>query len=243
MTIVHDYPMRSVPTVNRLIEALPRRERARLLNGCVTVDFVAGEVLCSTGQPVEFAWFPLSGLIFRGARVADHPTVQIGMTGNEGMLGEILMIGGGTSPWRAECQSDGTALRIPAADFLELVGECPALEETAFQYLYSMISMASRTTPCTRFHGVEARLARWLLMTDDRTRADHFNLTHQFLAEMLGVQRSAVTLAAGALQALGVIHYSRGRISILSRPGLEDISCACYRDSERTHIGQYAEGA
>ncbi len=133
-----------------------------------------------------------------------------------------------------------TAPHSPSTDFVALNGDCPALQDTAYRYLYEMISMASRSTPCTRFHGVEARLARWLLMTDDRTNADHFELTHQFLAEMLGVQRSAVTLAAGALQAQGLIQYSRGRISILDRAGLEDASCGCYDDADRDYAGQFA---
>lgn len=231
--------MQPVPAVNRLIEALPRKERKRLIDGCETVDFAFGEVLCSPGESVGFAWFPLSGLISRGTRVADHPTMQIGMTGNEGMLGEILSIGVGTSPWRAVGQSDGTALRIPADDFVALNGECPALEDAAYQYLYVMILMASRSTPCTRFHGIEGRLARWLLMIDDRTQATQFNLTHQFLAEMLGVQRSAITLAAGALQAQGLIRYSRGRISIVSRAGLEAVACVCYEDADRELAGPF----
>lgn len=232
--------MQRVPADNRLVEALPRKERKRLLDGSETVDFAFGEILCNHGDMMDFAWFPLSGLISRGTRVVGHPAMEIGMTGNEGMLGETLAIGILTSPWLAVGRSDGTALRIPSTDFVALNGDCPGLQRSACDYLYEMITMASRSTPCTRFHGVEARLARWLLMTDDRTSADHFDLTHQFLAEMLGVQRSAVTLAAGALQAQGLIHYSRGRITIISRAGLEAASCGCYDDADREYVGQFA---
>lgn len=231
--------MQPVPADNRLIEVLPRAERRRLLDKSETVDFAFGDVFCNPGDPLDFVWFPLSGLISRGTQVADHPAMEIGMTGNEGMLGETLSIGIRTSPWRAVARSDGAALRIPSTDFIALNGDCPALQLTAFRYLYEMINMASRSTPCTRFHGVEARLARWLLMTDDRTGADHFDLTHQFLAEMLGVQRSAVTLAAGALQAQGLIQYSRGRISVVSRAGLEAAACGCYEDADRDYDGRF----
>lgn len=234
--------MQRVPAINRLIEMLPRKEREQLLDQSETVDFAFGETLCNPGDTVGYAWFPLTGLISRGTTVANRPPMEIGMSGNEGMLGEILAIGIDASPWYAMGQSDGTAVRIPAADFIALNGECPELQRAAYHYLYEMITMAARSMPCTRFHRVEARLARWLLMTDDRTRADHFNMTHQFLADMLGVQRSAVTIAAGALQAQGLIHYSRGRISIVSRTGLEAASCECYAGANGDYAGQYYAG-
>lgn len=231
--------MQGLPANNRLIETLPNRERERLLDGCESVDFSSGEVLCSPDELVGFAWFPLSGLISRGAGVEAHPTMEVGMSGNDGMLGEILTIGVGKSPWRAVGQCPGTALRIPAADFVALVAECPALRSIAYRYLYVMIAMAARSTACTRFHGLDARLARWLLMADDRTDMDRFKLTHQSLAKLLGVQRSAVTLAAGGLQTNDIIRYSRGQIRIISRAGLDDASCGCYDDGDKDYARQF----
>lgn len=227
------------PPVNRLIERLPREERKQLLDECATVDLACGEILCHPNVPMPFTWFPLTGIIACKARVNNHPPMEIGLSGNEGMLGATLVIGIDTAPSRAVVQGAGTALRIARADFVILMAECPALKCTVQRYLYVMTKLASRSTPCTRFHGVEARLARWLLTIDDRTHADHFNLTQQYLADILGVRRSAVTLAARALQADGLIRYSRGRIHVVSRPGLEAASCECYAETVRDYTQQF----
>lgn len=231
--------MQSIPPANRLIEGLPRKQRKRLLDGCETVDLAFGEILCHPNVTMPFAWFPLTGAIACEAKVNDHPPMEIGLSGNEGMLGAALVIGIDTAPFRAVVQGAGTALRIAAADFVTLMAECPALKRTAQRYLYVTTMLASRSTPCIRFHGIEARLARWLLTIDDRTQADHFNLTQQYLADMLGVQRSAITLAARALQADGLIRYSRGRIRVVSRTGLEAASCECYGETVRDYTRQF----
>lgn len=231
-----------IPPVNRLIEGLPRRQRTRLVNGCETVDLAFGEVLCDSNVTMPFAWFPLTGIIAREAKVTDHPPMEIGLSGNEGMLGATLVIGIDTAPSRAVVQGAGTALRIARANFVILMAECPALKHTVQRYLHVTTMQASRSTPCTRFHGVEARLARWLLTIDDRTQADHFNLTQQYLADMLGVRRSAITLAARALQADGLIRYSRGRIHVVSRSGLEAASCECYAETVRDYTRQFPKG-
>lgn len=231
--------MQPILPANRLIERLPRKERKRLVGECETVDLVFGATLCMPNVTMPFAWFPLTGVIALEAKVNDHPPMGIGLSGNEGMLGATLVIGIDTAPFRAVVQGSGIASRIAAADFVALMAECPVLKRTVQRYLYVMTMMVSRLTPCTRFHEIEARLARWLLMADDRTHADYFNLTHQYLAGMLGVQRSAITLAARALQANGLIRYSRGRICVVSRAGLKAASCECYGESVREYRRQF----
>jgi CRP-like cAMP-binding protein len=226
-------------STNRLIDRLPNAEQKRLFERCETVDLAFGEVLCNANVTMPFAWFPLTGVIAREAKVNDRPPMEIGLSGNEGMLGATLVIGIETAPYRAVVQGPGTALRIAAADFVALLAECPTLEHTMQRYLYVMDRLASRSTPCTRFHGIEERLSYWLLMIDDRTHEDHFDLTHQYMADMLGVQRSAVTLAASTMQANGLISYSRGQIHVVSRAGLLATCCECYDESIRDYTRQF----
>jgi hypothetical protein len=152
----------------------------------------------------------------------------MGLIGNEGMLGVTLVLGVATAPLRGVVQGEGDALRLSAVDLHAELRRSPSLTKTLNGYLYVLMAQLTQTAGCTRFHEINARLSRWLLMTHDRAHADHFHLTHQFLADMLGVQRSAVTIAAGGLQDRGLIHYTRGEITILDRPGLEGTSCECY---------------
>ena len=160
--------------------------------------------------------------------VSGHPALEMGLIGSEGMLGATLVLGVATVPLRAVVQGPGRALRMTVAQLHAAIASSPALLRTLKRYLYVLMEQLSRTAACTRFHEIEARLTRWLLMTHDRAHADRFHLTHQFLADMLGVQRSAVTIAAGDLQERGLIEYTRGQIHVLDRKGLESVSCECY---------------
>jgi len=153
----------------------------------------------------------------------------MGLIGNEGLLGVTLVLDVPLAPLRGVVQGPGSALRMTAQELRAELKKSPSLGRTLNRYLYVLSAQLSQTAACTRFHEIEPRLARWLLMTHDRAHADHFHLTHQFLANMLGVQRSAVTIAAGALQARGLLRYSRGEIRILDRKGLEAAACECYR--------------
>lgn len=150
------------------------------------------------------------------------------MIGHEGMLGVSLLLAVDLAPQHAVVQGTGMSLGIPVAALKELLPHNPELLRSLQRYCFRLMSQVSQTTVCTRFHMVEARLARWLLMSHDRAHADQFHLTHQFLADMLGVQRSAVTIAAGALKQSRLIEYARGKISILDRAGLEALACECY---------------
>jgi CRP-like cAMP-binding protein len=213
---------------NRLLEGLPRRERDRFLKRCETVDLVFGTILCEPGTPYRHVYFPVTGFISTVATLRHHQPLEIRLIGDEGMLGATLALGVATIPLRAVVQGSGTAWRMTAALFQRSLRDSPALLRMLKRYLYVLVAHLSQGNGCNRFHEVEARLARWLLMTHDRARVDHFRLTHEFLADMLGVRRSGITIAAGALQRSALIGYSRGQIRILDRKGLEARSCECY---------------
>lgn len=225
----------AAPAVNRLIDRLPRKERYGVLERCEPVDLVFGDILCEPGEPYRHAYFPLSGFISLVATVGKHKPLEMGLIGNEGMLGVTLILGLDAAPQRGVVQGAGAALRMTTAQFRRILGDSPTLLRHLNRYLYGLMAQLSQTTACTRFHEVDVRLARWLLMTHDRAHADHFHLTHQFLADMLGVRRSGVTIAAGVLQKRKIIHYTRGEISILSRRGLEAASCECYEAVAQNH--------
>jgi CRP-like cAMP-binding protein len=213
---------------NKLIAGVSSKDRARLLSKCEPVDLVFGDRLSEADKPIKHVYFPLAGFISLVATLDGHQPLEMGLVGNEGMLGVTLTLGIKTAPMRAVVQGSGTALRMIGSDFMRLLGRTPALSRVLDRYLYVMMAQLTRSSACTRFHQIEPRLARWLLMTHDRAHADHFHLTHEFLADMLGVRRSGVSVAAGALQLRKLIRYSRGEIRILNRKGLEAASCECY---------------
>lgn len=218
----------SDPVVNRLIERLPRKERRGLLTGGTLMDLAVGDILCEPDQPYRHAYFPLTGFISLVETVRGHQSLEIGMIGNEGVLGATLVLGIGNAPLCGVVQGAGTALRISVPNLRRKLRDSPGLVRALNRYLYVIMAQLSQTATCTRFHDVEARLVRWLLMTHDRVQTDNFHLTHQLLADMLGVRRSAVTIAAGSLQRKGLVRYARGNITVLSRRGLESASCECY---------------
>ena len=226
--------------VNRLIQGLPRTERDRVLQRCETVDLVFGGVLADPDEIVRHIYFPLQGFISLVAPMTGHQPLEMGLIGNEGMLGATLVLGVNAVPLRAVVQGSGTALRMTAPQLRRLLRDCPVLLRTINRYLYVLMAQLAQTAACTRFHEVQARLARWLLLTHDRAHADHFHLTHVFLADMLGVRRSGVTIAAGALQRQELIHYTRGEINILNRKGLEAASCECYNAVRKDYAQLFA---
>lgn len=219
---------RKIPIVNRLLASLPRSERGRITKHCEPVNLIFGTILCDTNEPVRHVYFPVEGFISLVTTLNGHQPLEMGMIGNEGMLGATLALDINVAPLRGLVQGTGSALQMSATDFRRELRNAPHMRRTLHRYIYVVMAQLSQMAACTRFHEIEPRLARWLLMTHDRAHADHFHLTHEFLSDMLGVRRSGITVAAGALQAKNLISYSRGEIRILDRRGLEEASCECY---------------
>jgi len=194
----------------------------------INIEF--GQVLCEPDTPYKFLYFPLTGFISLVATVTGHRPLEMGLIGDEGMLGATVVLGVPHVPLRGLVQGSGSALRISVRQFQSLIADSPALHRTLDRYVYVLMAQLAQTAACTRFHDVDQRLARWLLLTHDRAHANNFQLTHQFLADMLGVRRSSITSSAGRMQTSGLITYSRGDITILNRDGLEAASCTCYAD-------------
>lgn len=217
----------SVPD-NQLLGKLSRRDRKRMIDGCDWVDLVLGTTLCERDQPLRHVYFPVTGFISMRANVGRHPPLEMGLVGSEGMLGVTLVLGVEASPLIGVVQGSGSAWRMPAARFRQQLRASPWLLRTLNRYLYATVAQLAQTAVCANFHEVEPRLARWLLMTHDRADDNRLQLTHALLADMLGVRRSSVSLAAGALQRRKLIRYSRGQIRVVSRTGLEAASCGCY---------------
>lgn len=228
---------------NHLIERLPRADRIRLLALCEPVELNFGDILCQPDVPYPGVYFPRSGFISLVGTASGHPPLEMGLVGTEGMLGATMALGVEKVPLMAVVQGNGSAWRIEPRSFRRELQASKSLHLAIDRYLYVLIAQLAQSALCARFHEVEPRLARWLLMTHDRAHADHFHLTHQFLADMLGVQRSAVTIAAGTLQRRQCIHYSRGEINILSRSALEAASCECYDAGNLDYSGQFGRAA
>lgn len=226
---------KSPPPGNHLIDLLPRKDRLRLLAACESVDLPLAEVLCKPGKPTKYVFFPTAGFISLIAVVKGSPGVEVGMVGREGMLGVQLALGIATSPLHALVQGAGTALRIGTKAFKAELAASLALQSELNRYLYVLMAQLAESTACVRFHQIGPRLARWLLMSQDRSQASSFDVTQEFLAYMLGVRRVGITAAAGALQRDGLIAYSRGKLTVLNRKGLERASCGCYATDQKTY--------
>ena len=226
--------------LNRLLEGLTPPARTGTLAQCVLVELVAGDSLCEADEPYTHAYFPLRGVIALVTVMGRFRPLEMGLIGNEGMLGASLALGVGTAPMRALVQGAGTAWRITRERFQQALLTNPGLRRIIYRYLYVRMTQSAQAAACTHFHEIEPRLARWLLMTQDRAHADQFHITHEVLATLLGVRRSGITLAAGALQQRGLIRYARGDIRILDRPGLEAAACGCYAALIADYSEQFA---
>jgi CRP-like cAMP-binding protein len=213
---------------NQLIERLPQRDRQRLLAVCEPVQLALAEVLYEPGKPTQHVYFPTDGFISLLTLIDGKPGLEVGLVGSEGMLGAHLALGVGTTPLRALVQGPGATWRIPTAAFRADLARSVPLQRSLDRYLYVLMAQLAASAGCVRFHQIGARLARWLLMSQDRAHADRFHVTHEFLAYMLGVRRVGVTMAAGALERSGLITYHRGDLIVLDRSGLEAASCSCY---------------
>jgi CRP-like cAMP-binding protein len=220
---------------NHLIESLPSQSRARLLAICEPVNLVMGEVLSDIGLPTPYVYFPTVGFVSLVTATKGRPMLEVGMVGHEGMLGAQLVLGVETAPLHAVVQGAGAAWRIGGAKFSRELMHSSALQHGLNRYVYvTMVQFASAAS-CLRFHQIRPRLARWLLMTQDRARCSAFHITHEFLAYMLGVRRVGITTAAFALQRDGLISYRRGEIQVLNRRGLKAAACSCYADDREAY--------
>ena len=219
---------------NNLLAALPLRERENLQQHGEQVPLTPDEILGEPGERIRHVYFPADGFIALVAEVDGHDALALGLVGSEGMLGAPLVLGSHTSPLRTRVLAAGSALRLRATEFLQAVAVAPGFERLLRRYLGVRLEQFALTAACASFHVVEARLACWLLMAQDRSRGDRFYLTHERLARLLGVRRSGVSTAACVLQGRRLIRYTRGHVLILDRPGLEAAACGCYRTVKNT---------
>jgi CRP-like cAMP-binding protein len=228
-------PPTGIPRENRLLAALPNAARQRVVASCEPVELAVGDVLCEQGGRLSHVYFPIDSFISLIHSVDERSRVDLGLVGAEGMVGVSLILGMNIATGDATVLGSGSALRLDAVQFTRELKQGSNLEQTLKRYLYVFMSQLADAVACSRFHIVEARLARWLLMTRDRANSNEFNLTQEVAAYMLGVRRSSVCFAASALQKRELIRYCRGTVTILDGRGLAATSCACYAAALQTY--------
>ena len=224
-----------IAAANNLLAALPQNDHEQLVARLEPVTLTFGEVLYRPGEAIRHVYFPTDSLVSLLTMVEGHQALEVGLVGHEGMLGIPLALGVSDSPVCALVQGTGMALRMTSAHFRKEFQHSPLLQRELHRYTYELMVQMSQTAACNRFHRVEARLARWLLMTRDRVRSNQFHLTQELLGGMLGVRRVGVTKAAGALRERKLINYNRGKINILDDKGLETAACHCYQIVKDMH--------
>lgn len=217
------------PIGNRLLARLPREEYDRLLPHLEYVNFALGEVIYESGGQMGYIYFPTTSIVSLLYMMENGTSAEIGVVGNEGVVGIALFMGGDTTPNRAIVQSAGDALKMKAHVLRDEFIRAGEFQLSLLRYTQALITQISQTAVCNRLHTIEQQLSRWLLLSHDRLQSDELKMTQELIANMLGVRREGVTYAAGRLQTEGLIKYSRGRITILNRKGLEATVCECYR--------------
>jgi len=213
---------------NLILLGLPADELSAVFKKLEFVELPTHSVLHDAGEPVTHAFFINSGLASVLNVMSDGKSVEVGLAGKEGFIGLPLVVGLSTSPTQVIMQVAGSAHQMTAADFKEVLLHSPVMEKSLNRYAQSLGMQAIHVAACNRLHEVDERLARWLLMSQDRLGGDVVPLTQEFLAHMLGTRRASVTVAAGILQKAGMITYNRGSVRIDDRSGLEDAACECY---------------
>jgi CRP-like cAMP-binding protein len=216
------------PIENQLIARLPRKSRSSLMKFCEPVQLKMADVLCDGGKPIRHVYFPIEGFISLVTKLDGKPVLEVGMVGREGMLGAQMALGVINEPLHAVVQGSGSAWRVGRLAFRRELERNMALQQSLNHYIHVTMTQLAASAACLRFHHIRPRLARWLLMTQDRAHSDSFRITHEFLAFMLGVRRVGITTAAAALQRQGLVKYHRANITILNRLGLEKAACGCY---------------
>jgi CRP-like cAMP-binding protein len=217
------------PLNNQLLLALPRADYARILDGFEQVELIPGRVLYEVTDTIRHAYFPLSGMISLLASTENGSTIEIAMVGKEGMVGLPMVLGTYKTPYRITVQVRGRALKIRSNPLRAEFDRCGRLHDILLRYTSTVLTQISQSAVCNHFHTAEQRLCRWLLVTQDRTHLNEFNLTQEVISHMIGIPRTHVTKCALSLQERGLIRYSRGRIAIINLRGLEAASCECFR--------------
>jgi CRP-like cAMP-binding protein len=228
MTVMPDPSTAPHPRQNHLLAVLPRTECERLLPHMELVTLPLGEALYESGDRLNHVYFPTTSIVSLLYVMENGASAEIAVVGNEGIVGIALFMGGETMPNRAVVQSAGEAFRLKGHLLKEEFNRAGALQHLLLRYTLAMLTQMAQTAVCNRHHSVDQQLCRWLLLSLDRLPANELSMTQELIANMLGVRREVVTEAAGKLQSAGLIHYSRGRITVLDRPGLEVRVCECY---------------
>ncbi|HWS99852.1 MAG TPA: Crp/Fnr family transcriptional regulator [Pyrinomonadaceae bacterium] len=225
---------------NRLLAALPRSEQKQLLPKLERVPLAIGDILYEPDEPIRHTYFPYQGVVSVLSLLEGRSSIEVGTVGNEGVAGVTIFLGVDSSPNRAVVQVPGEAMKMKASDFKEAVKKDGSkFRELVQLYAYVLLTRLSLSVACNRFHNVEKRLARWLLAIQDRVQSNEILLTQEYISQMLGAHRPHVTKAAGNLQNGGVVRFSRGKIIIVNRRGLEKVSCGCYHTAKNRFDGLF----
>jgi CRP-like cAMP-binding protein len=214
---------------NSILASLPREEYERLQQSLELVRMVQGRTLYIAGGTIRHAYFLMGGMASLLSITEDGKAIEVGMIGNEGLVGIPAILGFNASPYQVVVQLPGNAMRVRADKLMTEFKRGGHLHDSLLRYAHTILTQISQSACCNRFHTVEARLCRWLLVSHDRVQSDTLHLTQEFLSQMIGVPRTSVTTVAGKLQRTGLIRYSRGKIRIIDQRGLEDASCECYK--------------
>jgi CRP-like cAMP-binding protein len=216
------------PEENQLLCGLPPADREHLLPDLRPVTLSLGQVIWEPGARISWGYFPTNSIVSLLYTMESGSTAEMGLVGNDGVIGTSIFLGGESTCSRSVVAVAGQALAIPAQLLLEKFSQRLALRGVLLRYTQALLTQVSQNAVCNRLHSIEQRLCRWLLLCHDRTNRDELHMTQELIAHMLGVRRESVTVVAGHLQNLGLVHYSRGHITILSRRGLEATACECY---------------
>jgi CRP-like cAMP-binding protein len=216
------------PSQNHLLAALPGEIRARLFPHLKLVDLPLGKALYESGATVHHVYFPTNAIVSLLYVMESGASAEISVVGNEGLIGIAVFMGGESTPSRAIVQSAGSAFSLPSQRLRDEFNGSSDMRMLLLRYTQALITQMAQTAVCNRHHSIDQQLCRWLLLSLDRLSGNDLVMTQELIANMLGVRREGVTEAAGKLQDLGVIKYQRGRITVLDRPGLEELSCECY---------------
>ena len=221
------------PRANRLLQLLPPKDLARLRPLLHPIPLEYKKSLYHAKKPIEFVYFIETGVGSLVNTMKDGSASEVGTIGNEGVVGLPLLLGDDRAPTSVYVQVPGAGLRVKAAVFARELARSSSMRNVMHRYVHAFFNQVAQSAACNQFHTIQQRCCRWMLMTHDRMEADEFLLTQEFLAMMLGVQRTGVSVAAGALQRDELILYKRGNVTILDRPGLERRACECYSVSKR----------